>query len=179
MKFTETKIPGLWIIETRIFKDARGFFQERFKESVMRAHGIRESFVQDNHSRSAPKVLRGLHFQTNPPQGKLVSVTRGRIWDVAVDLRRNSAHYGQHFGLELSDQNGIALWIPFGFAHGFCVTGEEDADVVYKVTGEYNAASESGICWNDKDLDIPWPVKEPIVSERDQKLAPLMGFPGL
>jgi dTDP-4-dehydrorhamnose 3,5-epimerase len=129
--------------------------------------GLPTQFYQDNHSRSLPGVLRGLHYQRRPAQGKVVGVTRGRIWDVAVDLRTQSPTFGQSIGLELSDENGLALWIPPGFAHGFCVLGAEPADVFYKVDAPYNPAGEGGIRWNDADLAISWPMSDPIVSERD------------
>lgn len=166
-----TPIPGLLIAEPRVFRDDRGFFLERYREDKLAELGVHEKFVQDNHSRSAPRVLRGLHYQTNPAQGKLVTCVRGRIWDVAVDLRRDSKTYGQHFGIELNETNCISLWVPFGFAHGFCVLGEEDADVFYKVNGYYNAATEGGIAWNDPELKVEWPLKNPIVSARDAALS--------
>jgi dTDP-4-dehydrorhamnose 3,5-epimerase len=126
--------------------------------------------VQDNHSLSKPGVLRGLHFQTQPSQGKLVGCSRGRIWDVAVDLRPHSQSYGKWYSAELSAENGRLLWIPSGFAHGFCVLGDEPADVQYKVDAFYNPKMEFGIRWDDPDLQIPWPIKNPIVSERDSAL---------
>ncbi len=173
MKASTVSLAGLLLIEMKIFRDERGFFVERYHEDKMRALGIREDFLQDNQSRSAPRVLRGMHFQTDPPQGKLVAVARGRIWDVVVDIRKDSPTFGKHYGVELSDSNGLALWVPFGFAHGFCVLGEEEADVFYKVTGLYNAKTEGGMRWNDPELGIAWPVKDPIVSARD---AVLPGF---
>lgn len=171
MKAQTTPISGLLVIESRVFRDDRGFFLERFREDKFQALGVNERFVQDNHSRSSPGVLRGLHYQTNPQQGKLVTAIRGRIWDVAVDLRKGSATYGKYFGVELNETNCLSLWVPYGFAHGFCVLGESDADVTYKVTGFYNAATEGGVCWDDKDLAIDWPVKRPQVSARDAALA--------
>lgn len=168
MKAIGTPIPGLVVIEPRVFRDDRGFFLERYREDKLAELGIREKFVQDNHSRSAPRVLRGLHYQTNPPQGKLVSCIRGRIWDVAVDLRKGSATFGQHFGLELNDQTCLSLWIPYGFAHGFCVLGDEDADVYYQTTGVYNAQTEGGISWNSAGIN--WPIKDPLVSARDASM---------
>ena len=160
-------LPGLVVVEARVFRDDRGFFLERYREDRLAELGIRERFVQDNHSRSAPAVLRGLHFQTDPAQGKLVTALRGRIWDVAVDLRQGSPTYGEHFGIELNETNCLSLWVPFGFAHGFCVLGDQDADVLYKVNGFYNPKTEGGIRWNDESLKIQWPVKQPIVSARD------------
>lgn len=165
-----TPLAGLLVIEQRILRDSRGFFIERYKESNLAKLGITEKFPQDNHSRSAPGILRGMHFQTNPQQGKLVSVIRGAVWDAVVDLRKGSPTFGKSWGLELSDQNGLALWIPYGFAHGFCVLGNSEADLYYKVTGEFNAATEGGIRWDDHQAAVDWPIKNPIVSERDQKL---------
>src|SRR5205823_71251 len=140
MKVLPVEIKGLALVELKVHGDARGFFVERYQHDRFRDHGLPSNFVQDNHSRSAPGVLRGLHYQVNPGQGKLVGVIRGRIWDVAVDIRPNSPTYGKHVAVELSDMNGRLLWIPPGFAHGFCVLGEEPADVLYKVDAAYNPA---------------------------------------
>jgi dTDP-4-dehydrorhamnose 3,5-epimerase len=170
MKFERLGIEGLILIELSVNGDHRGFFVERFKRSVFSEIGLEADFVQDNHSRSAPGVLRGLHYQYSPPQGKLVGVTRGSIWDVAVDIRPDSVTYGQSYGVELSDINGRLLWIPAGFAHAFCVLGDESADVLYKTDAEYNVSAENGIIWSDPDLAIKWPIKEPKVSERDSSL---------
>ena len=170
MKVTHLEIEGLVLVELTIHGDPRGFFTERYHLAHFRQNGLPTNFIQDNHSRSAPGVLRGLHYQWNPGQGKLVGVTRGRIWDVAVDIRPESPSYGRSFGLELSDMNGRLLFIPPGFAHGFCVLGDEPADVLYKVTALYNPVGEGGIFWADPDLAIPWPVSNPIVSERDRTL---------
>lgn len=176
MKTTPLAIDGLKLVELVIHGDQRGFFTERFNMTEFETQGLPTRFVQDNHSRSAPGVLRGLHYQFDPPQGKLVGVLRGRIWDVAVDLRPESATYGQHYGVELSDLNGRLLWMPAGFAHGFCVLGEEMADVLYKVDALYRPAGESGISWDDPDLAIPWPVQNPTVSARDQKLSSFAAY---
>lgn len=170
MKITPTPLQGLAVVELDIYRDSRGFFVERFNEEKFGAYGLPTHYPQDNHSRSTPGVIRGLHCQHTPPQGKLVGVLHGRIWDVAVDIRADSPTFGQHFGIELSDENGKLLWIPAGFAHGFCVLGEENADVLYKVSALYNPNSETGIAWDDPDLAVTWPVKNPIVSERDQNL---------
>ena len=170
MQIVPVEIKGLALIELKVHGDARGFFVERFQQDRFREHGLPTTFVQDNHSRSAPGVLRGLHYQLQPSQGKLVGVVRGRIWDVAVDIRPGSSAFGQHVGVELSDMNGRLLWIPPGFAHGFCVLGDEPADVLYKVDANYNPAGEGGISWNDPDLAIPWPLSNPTVSKRDQGL---------
>lgn len=170
MKVTHLELEGLVLIELVIHRDPRGFFTERFQLNRFRENGLPTNFVQDNHSRSVPGVLRGLHYQYDPAQGMLVGVTRGRIWDVAVDIRPDSATFGQSLGVELSDTNGRLLWIPPGFAHGFCVPGDEPADVLYKMESFYNPAGEGGIFWADPDLSIPWPASHPIVSARDQKL---------
>jgi dTDP-4-dehydrorhamnose 3,5-epimerase len=163
-------LSGVLTVELRRFVDERGFFVERYNERQFREAGLPASFCQDNHSRSAPGVIRGLHFQTGPPQGKLVGVIRGRVWDVVVDIRPTSPTYGSHLATELNDTNGRLLWIPAGFAHGFCVLGDDAADVVYKVDNPYNHETESGIFWDDPELAIAWPVPNPIVSERDRRL---------
>lgn len=171
MKFIRQKLEGLCVVELAVHGDKRGFFVERYNEKNFAEAGLPTTFVQDNHSRSAPGVLRGLHAQHTPPQGKLVGCVNGRIWDVAVDIRPDSPTFGQHFGIELSDTNGKLLWVPAGFAHGFCVLGDEPADVMYKVTGLYNPnGGEVGILWNDPDLAIKWPVSNPTISDRDSKL---------
>ncbi len=173
MKVQSTEISGLKVIELDIWRDSRGFFTERFRADKFQAEGLPFEFVQDNWSRSLPKVLRGLHFQRNPNQGKLVGVTSGTIWDVAIDLRKSSPTYGKYFSVELSGENGRLLWVPGGFAHGFCVLGSEPADVIYKVDCLYNPKTEGGICWNDPALNIAWPVERPLVSEKDQILPQL------
>jgi dTDP-4-dehydrorhamnose 3,5-epimerase len=165
----ELSIPGLKVVTVRIYNDDRGFFVERYQMERFSAHGIPQ-LVQDNHSRSKPGVIRGLHYQTNPNQGKLVGVIRGRIWDVAVDLRRDSSHFGKWESIELNDSSGDLLWIPPGFAHGFCVLGDESADVLYKVDSGYNPKGEGGIRFDDPDLKISWPVSSPIVSARDRTM---------
>jgi dTDP-4-dehydrorhamnose 3,5-epimerase len=168
--FTQTDIPEVILIEPRVFKDARGFFLESFKASPFVEAGITERFVQDNHSRSAKGTLRGLHYQVEPyAQGKLVRVTRGRVWDVAVDLRPESPTFRKWVADELSADNFRMLYIPAGFAHGF-VALEDETDFLYKCTAEYDVASERGIRWSDPDLAVPWPVEEAFVSERDQVL---------
>jgi dTDP-4-dehydrorhamnose 3,5-epimerase len=170
MKVFDGDLRGLKIVQLDIWKDSRGFFMERFHLDKFKDAGLPNDFVQDNHSRSAPKILRGLHFQMNPAQGKLVGALRGKIWDVAVDIRPDSPTFGKSFGIELSDDNGTLLWMPVGFAHGFCVLGSEPADVLYKVTAPYNPKTEAGIRWNDVDFAIRWPINDPVVSERDHKL---------
>jgi dTDP-4-dehydrorhamnose 3,5-epimerase len=169
MKITETPLADLKSVELDIYGDERGFFVERFNKEKFKEHGLPTEFFQDNHSRSEPGVLRGLHLQFAPAQGKLVGVTRGNIWDVAVDVRANSPTFGQHFSIELSDSNGKLLWVPAGFAHGFYVSAEELTDVLYKVDAPYQPESEQAITWNDPSLDIPWPITvAPIISKRDQ-----------
>lgn len=176
MKTIPLPLEGLVQIELVVHGDARGFFVERFQAEEFALAGLPTHFVQDNHSRSAPGVLRGLHYQNNPAQGKLVGVIRGRIWDVAVDLRPESPTFGQHAAVELSDLNGRLLWIPRGFAHGFCVLGDEPADLLYKVDARYNAAGEGGILWSDTDLAIPWTLDEPVISARDRLLPTFAEF---
>ena len=131
--------------------------------------GLPHIFLQDNHSRSAPGVLRGLHYQYAPPQGKLIGVASGRVWDVAVDIRPDSETFGQHYGVELTAENGKLFWMPPGFAHGFCVLGDEPADMLYKVTSVYNAVGEGGIQYDDPEIGIKWPISNPAISARDTK----------
>lgn len=156
MKVTECKLPGALVIEPKIFGDHRGFFLEMYNEERYRAAGLSATFVQDNLSFSRKGVLRGLHFQNPTPQGKLVSVLQGAVFDVAVDLRRASPTFGQWFGLELDDIKKIQFYIPPGFAHGFVVTSDT-ALFAYKCTALYNPASEKSLAWNDPDLGITWP----------------------
>ena len=164
------KLAGLKIIPLKIFHDERGFFLERYQQERFAALDLPRNFVQDNHSRSKPSVIRGLHYQHSPAQGKLVGVIRGKIWDVVVDIRKDSPTFGEHQAFELDDQSGIMLWVPGGFAHGFCVLGDGDADVIYKVDVPYSPLNEGGIAYNDPDLQIAWPVKNPVVSSKDQVL---------
>lgn len=171
MKVIDTNIPDVKIIEPAVFGDERGFFmetwsQKKFEELVT---GKPTSFVQDNHSKSKLGILRGLHFQTENTQGKLVRVTSGEVFDVAVDIRKGSATYGQWAGVYLSAENKRQLWVPEGFAHGFYVTSDE-AEFVYKCTDYYNPNAEVSIRWDDKDLAIEWPIKsEPTLSDKDEK----------
>lgn len=162
------KIPGLKVITLRRFDDERGFFVERFNLNHFSALGLPTNFVQDNLSRSAPGVLRGLHYQFNRPQGKLVGVIRGKIWDVAVDIRKDSPSFGRWTGIELNGDEQTLFWIPPGFAHGFCNIGNELADVYYKTTAVFNAKGEEGIRWSDSEINIDWPIDKPIVSSRDE-----------
>lgn len=170
MRIEEQSIPDVLLITLDRFEDARGWFVERYHQQKWAEQGFDESFVQDNHSRSKPGVLRGLHYQNNPSQGKLVGVTRGRIYDVAVDLRAGSPSFGQYVGAELSDENNQLLWVPPGFGHGFCVLGDAAADVTYKVSGAYNPKGEGGVRYDDKELAIAWPITNPILSARDEAL---------
>lgn len=170
MQVQPCNIAGLKIIQLDLFGDSRGFFVERFQAKRFAEAGLPTNFIQDNHSRSSPNILRGLHYQCNPNQGKLVGVTRGRVWDVAVDIRPSSPTYGKYQAVELSGDNGLLFWIPAGFAHGFCVLGDEPVDMLYKVDGYYNKDAEGGIRYDDPDLAIDWPVKNPTISERDTTL---------
>jgi dTDP-4-dehydrorhamnose 3,5-epimerase len=168
--FQPLAIPDLILIEARHFQDERGFFLETFKRSAFAAHGIDLPFVQDNYSRSVRGVLRGLHFQKPPcAQGKLVQVIRGEVFDVAVDIRRGSPTYGQWAGMRLSGDRFQLLYIPVGFAHGFCVLSAE-ADFVYKVTAEYAPELDAGIVWNDPEIGVEWPIADAIVSPKDAAL---------
>jgi len=163
----ETSLPGVLLIEPKVFRDDRGFFMETYRADMFGSNGVGDTvFVQDNHSRSARGVLRGLHYQEPNPQGKLVRCTRGAIFDVAVDIRRGSPSFGRWFGLELSEANKLMLWIPPGFAHGFCAL-EDDSDLVYKCTSLYDAASDRSILWNDPAIGIEWPIAEPTLSVKD------------
>jgi len=172
-KFNRLEIPDLILIEPRVFEDERGFFMEFYNLKDFNQSGIDAEFVQDNHSHSRKGVLRGLHYQLRPmEQGKLVRCVRGIIFDVAVDIRRGSPTYGEWVGVILSEENKNMLYIPPGFAHGFCVLSNE-ADVIYKVTNFYSPEHERGIIWNDPDIGIEWPIKDPILSERDSKLPTL------
>lgn len=170
MKVQNLEIEGLKLIELPKVSDNRGFSIERYHSIKNSDLGINFPFIQDFHSFSHPKVLRGLHLQYSPPQGKLVSVIRGRIWDILVDLRPDSPSFLKHLTHELSGDNGLQLWVPAGIAHGYCVLGEEPADILYKFDAPYNPEGELGINWNDPDLNLPWPIHDPILSERDKNL---------
>jgi len=170
MKVNETALPGVLLIEPRVYGDERGFFYESYNERDFQSQaGVRPCFVQDNHSRSARNVLRGLHYQIQKAQGKLVRVIVGEVYDVVVDLRRSSAHFGKWMGDTLSGENKKILWVPPGFAHGFFVMSEY-AEFLYKTTDYWVPEFERCIIWNDPDLAIDWPLKtEPIVSEKDRR----------
>ncbi len=167
MSPVETKLDGLVVVEPAVHGDERGFLVETFRDDAWRELGVDVDFVQDNHSRSARNTLRGLHFQTAPGQAKLVRCLRGRVWDVAVDLRRDSSTYGRWEGYELDDETHRQLFVPVGFAHGFCVLSEI-ADVHYRLSSYYDPATEAGIAWDDPDVGVEWPVAEPLLSERDR-----------
>ena len=170
IKKIPTSLPGVWILEPRVFGDERGFFLESYNERVMAEVGVVERFVQDNHSSSQRNVLRGLHYQVRMPQGKLVRVVEGEILDVAVDLRRSSPTFGKWHGVRLSSQNKQMLWIPSGFAHGFRVISDK-AQVLYKSTGYYSPEDERAVAWNDPDLKVEWELTGtvPIVSQKDRR----------
>ena len=170
VRVSPTSLPDVLLIEPSVFADDRGYFLETYHAARFREAGIDVDFVQDNQSRSYRGVLRGLHYQEPNAQGKLVRCSLGRLWDVAVDIRAGSPHFGKWFGTELNDENRLMLWIPPGFAHGFCVLGDEPADVIYKVDSRYERSTEGGILWCDPELGIAWPVKSPTVSERDRQL---------
>ena len=169
-QFSRLAIPDVVLIEPTVFPDERGFFIESYKYSEFAAFGIKEHFVQDNHSRSVKGVLRGLHYQRQPKaQGKLVRVVVGEIFDVGVDIRKGSPTYGKWVGEVLSAENKRMLYIPPGFAHGFCVLSEV-AEVLYKTTTEYSPEHDAGIIWNDPEIGIEWPIEHPILSEKDAGL---------
>jgi dTDP-4-dehydrorhamnose 3,5-epimerase len=171
MRVTDLKLAGLKLVEVPVYRDERGFFTERFRLDRFREAGIpADEFIQDNFSRSSHKVLRGLHFQYDQPQGKMLTVISGRIYDVVVDIRQNSPTFGEWAGVELSGDQPSWFWVPPGFAHGFVVLSPEGADVIYKVTAGYNPKGEGGILWNDPDLKVEWPIKDPSISPRDEKL---------
>jgi dTDP-4-dehydrorhamnose 3,5-epimerase len=170
---TTTKLAGVLILEPRVFRDERGFFLETYhRKRYAHAAGLDVEFVQDNSSHSRQNVLRGLHFQRRHPQGKLIRVVTGHVWDVAVDVNPESATFRQWVGVDLSEKNHLQLYIPPGYAHGFCVLSEV-ADLDYKCTQFYDPQDEVGLSWCDPDLDIRWPVKEPLLSSRDAANRPL------
>jgi dTDP-4-dehydrorhamnose 3,5-epimerase len=173
MQLLETALPGVLLIEPKVFGDARGFFLESWNRQSFANAGLDMDFVQDNHSRSARGVLRGLHYQLSNPQGKLVRVTQGAVFDVAVDINRSSPHFGQWVGYELSAENHRMLWIPPGFAHGFLVLSET-ADFLYKCTSLYDPPSERSLAWNDPAIGIDWPLTSaPLLSAKDEA-APML-----
>jgi dTDP-4-dehydrorhamnose 3,5-epimerase len=163
----ETKLQGVVLLEPEVHGDARGFMVETYRRDTWAEHGVEVEFVQHNHSRSSRGALRGIHFQTEPGQAKLVRCPRGRIFDVAVDLRTGSATYGQWEGYELDDQAHRQLFVPAGFGHGFAVLSDV-ADVAYLLSSTYDPATESGIAWDDPDVGVEWPLEDPLLSERDK-----------
>jgi dTDP-4-dehydrorhamnose 3,5-epimerase len=174
-RFTPTEIPEVLIVESRVFPDERGFFMETYKRSEFAAQGIDESFVQMNHSKSSKGILRGLHYQKRPKaQGKLVHVLAGEIFDVAVDIRRGAPTFGKAVAVSLSAENKKMLYVPAGFAHGFCVVSDE-AEIAYMTTEEYAPECEAGIRWDDPKLAIAWPIAAPQLSDRDQRWPGLEG----
>jgi dTDP-4-dehydrorhamnose 3,5-epimerase len=172
MQFLPTELPGVVVVEPKVFADERGFFMETYHQPRFAAAGINLPFVQDNHSLSKKGVLRGLHYQIRHAQGKLVRVVQGEIFDVAVDVRRSSPTFGRWVGTNLSDANRRQLYIPPGFAHGFCVLSDS-AEVLYKTTDVYSPADERTLLWNDPTVGIRWPVHEPVISAKDQQGLPL------
>jgi len=167
--FKKLKIPEVILIEPKSFPDKRGFFMETYKQSEFAKSGIKEKFVQENHSRSKKNVLRGLHYQDKPEtQAKLVRCVSGEIFDVAADIRKNSPTYGKWVGVVLSEKNKKEIFIPEGFAHGFCVLSEK-AEIIYKTSREYSPKYEKGVIWNDPAINIKWPVKNPLISEKDSQ----------
>ncbi|RRW68044.1 dTDP-4-dehydrorhamnose 3,5-epimerase [Pantoea dispersa] len=175
MKIIDTKIPDVKIIEPSVFGDERGFFMETWQQKKFEEQVSPRTFVQDNHSKSSKGILRGLHYQTENTQGKLVRVVAGEVYDVAVDMRKSSPTFGQWVGVYLSAHNKRQLWVPEGFAHGFYVT-TDSAEFVYKCTDYYNPQHEHSLLWNDSDLNIQWPISEgdmPVLSEKDKAGTPL------
>ena len=169
MKVIAEPLPGLKLIEPRVFEDPRGYFYESYNKSTFKDIGIDVEYLQDNQSLSQRGVLRGLHFQNEPfAQGKLVRVIKGSVLDVAVDIRNGSPTYGQHYDVELNEDNKLILWVPAGFAHGFA-TLKNDTIFSYKCTNVYDKASEGGIMWNDPDLNIDWKLENPLLSEKDMQ----------
>jgi dTDP-4-dehydrorhamnose 3,5-epimerase len=167
-----TDLPGVVLIEPRVFSDARGFFFESYQAERYTLAGLPPLFVQDNHSASITGTIRGLHYQLRRPQGKLVRVLRGTVFDVAVDIRRGSPTFGRWTGVALSSENKRQLFIPAGFAHGFCVTSD-GAEVEYKCTHVYESDDQRGVLWSDPTIGIRWPVQEPLLSDQDRRFLPL------
>lgn len=168
-EFIKMDVPGLVVVDPRVMGDERGSFLEVYKHSEFARNGIAEHFVQDNYSRSARTVLRGLHYQLDPKaQGKLVRCVKGRIFDVAVDIRLGSPTYARWTGIELSEANNLMLYLPAGFAHGFLALSD-GVEVLYKCTEEYSPAHDRGIIWNDPEIGIDWPIREPLLSEKDRR----------
>jgi dTDP-4-dehydrorhamnose 3,5-epimerase len=167
MKVSSCKLDGILLIEPQIYNDDRGFFLESFEREKYQNLGVFEEFVQDNHSRSQKSVLRGLHFTKRSPQAQIVTVMRGRVFDVVVDIRKKSQTFGQWFGVELSSEGVRQIYMPHGFAHGFCVLSDW-ADLHYKVSQQYDPTDDGGLIWNDSQVNIDWPIKFPIISKKDE-----------
>lgn len=176
IQFTEKPIPGVFLVQQDVFKDDRGFFMETYHHKKYSEKGIDKIFVQDNHSHSRQWTLRGLHYQLRNPQGKLVYVISGKVLDIAVDIRLGSPTFGQWTGTLLSDESRDQLYIPEGFAHGFCVLSET-ADVIYKCTDLYAPGDEYGVIWSDPTIDIVWPIENPILSKKDSQNPKLSDIP--
>ena len=172
LQITETSLPGVLLIQPRVFGDARGFFMETYRQNVLAEAGIGDVFVQDNHSRSSRGVLRGLHYQLRWPQAKLCRVAQGEVLDIAVDVRLGSPTFGHWVGVVLSGENHAQLYIPKGFAHGFVVRSET-ADFLYKCSDYFDAADDRGVLWNDPEIGIDWQTPDPILSEKDKRYLPL------
>ncbi|MDX9701974.1 MAG: dTDP-4-dehydrorhamnose 3,5-epimerase [Candidatus Auribacterota bacterium] len=172
----DTELPGVFILEPKVFHDKRGYFMEVYHETRYNEIGILPRFVQDNHSRSQKNILRGLHYQLEHAQDKLISVIRGAIFDVAVDIRRGSPTFGKWIGVELSCSNNRQLFVPKGFAHGFCVLSD-NVDVLYKCSDYYSPQDEGGVLWNDPDIGIRWPVDDPVLSPKDLAYSRLKDIP--
>jgi dTDP-4-dehydrorhamnose 3,5-epimerase len=176
LQIIETSLPGVVVVKPRVFQDARGFFVETYRESILAEAGIHENFVQDNHSRSSHGVLRGLHYQLRHPQAKLCRVARGEVLDVAVDVRAGSSTFGKWVSVVLSGENHLQLFIPKGFAHGFAVRSES-ADFLYKCSDYFDASDDRGVLWNDPTIGIDWQTESPILSDKDQRYLPLAQIP--
>jgi dTDP-4-dehydrorhamnose 3,5-epimerase len=176
LQITETSLPGVLVLQPRVFGDGRGFFMETYRQNVLAEAGIHESFVQDNHSRSSRGVLRGLHYQLRHPQAKLCRVMNGEVLDVAVDIRVGSPNFGKWVSVVLSGDNHTQIYIPKGFAHGFVVRSET-ADFLYKCSDYYDGPDDRGVLWNDPDLGINWDTHSPVISEKDQCYLPLAQIP--
>src|SRR5208283_3811657 len=172
LQIIETSLPGVLVIQPRVFGDARGFFMETYRQNVLAEAGIRETFVQDNHSRSSRGVLRGLHYQLRHPQAKLCRVLQGEVLDIAVDIRVGSPNFGKWMSVLLSGENQLQLYIPTGFAHGFAVRSET-ADFLYKCSEYYDASDDRGVLWNDPEIGIDWQTPSPLLSEKDKRYLPL------
>jgi dTDP-4-dehydrorhamnose 3,5-epimerase len=176
LQITETSLPGVLVIQPRVFGDARGFFMETYRQNALAEAGICETFVQDNHSRSSRGVLRGLHYQLRHPQAKLCRVAQGEVLDIAVDIRVGSPNFGKWVGVLLSGENHVQIYIPKGFAHGFVVRSET-ADFLYKCSDYYDGPDDRGVLWNDPELAIDWDMPSPMISGKDQGYLPLAKIP--